>query len=82
MNVSRKAVLLALPNPAAIGPLPLAPLAGSAGRVKTRVRLLLEVFDRSIGAHISTLRGKRNDDPRDPRSIETIRGAGRRFRNA
>jgi DNA-binding response OmpR family regulator len=50
--------------------------------VKTRVRLLLEVFDRSIDAHISTLRRKRNDDPRDPRSIETIRGAGRRFRNA
>lgn len=67
----------------------LASLARSAGRVKTREQLLLEVaerdfevFDRSIDVHISSLRKKLNDDPKDPRFIETIRGVGYRFRNA
>ena len=64
-------------------------LARSAGRVKTREQLLLEVaerdfevFDRSIDVHISSLRRKLNDDPKDPRYIETIRGVGYRFRAA
>lgn len=58
-------------------------LARAAGRVKTREQLLLEVaerdfeaFDRSIDVHISSLRRKLGDDPKNPRYIETIRGAG------
>jgi DNA-binding response OmpR family regulator len=61
-------------------------LARSAGRVKTREQLLLEVaerdfeaFDRSIDVHISSLRKKLGDDPRQPRFIETVRGAGYRM---
>ncbi len=58
-------------------------LARSAGRVKTREQLLLEVaerdfevFDRSIDVHISSLRRKLGDDPKSPRFIQTIRGVG------
>jgi DNA-binding response OmpR family regulator len=39
-----------------------------------------EAFDRSIDVHISSLRRKLDDDPRDPRFIETVRGAGYRMR--
>jgi len=62
-------------------------LARSVGRVKTREALLLEVaerdfeaFDRSIDVHISSLRKKLGDDPKSPRFIETVRGAGYRMR--
>jgi len=62
-------------------------LARSAGRVKTREQLLVEVaerdfeaFDRSIDVHISSLRKKLGDDPKEPRFIETVRGAGYRMR--
>ncbi len=65
----------------------LASLARSAGRVRTREQLLLEVadrdfesFDRAIDVHISSLRRKLGDDPRAPRYIETVRGAGYRMR--
>jgi DNA-binding response OmpR family regulator len=58
-------------------------LARSAGRVKSREQLLLEVadrnfdvFDRSIDVHISSLRRKLGDDPKAPRYIVTIRSAG------
>jgi DNA-binding response OmpR family regulator len=58
-------------------------LAKGAGRVKTREQLLLEVtdrnfdvFDRSIDVHISSLRKKLGDDPKSPRFIVTVRGAG------
>ena len=58
-------------------------LARACGRVKTRERLLLEVaerdfeaFDRSIDVHISSIRKKLGDDPKSPRFIQTIRGAG------
>jgi DNA-binding response OmpR family regulator len=58
-------------------------LAKSAGRVKTREQLLLEVadrnfdvFDRSIDVHISSIRTKLGDDPKSPRFIVTIRSAG------
>jgi DNA-binding response OmpR family regulator len=58
-------------------------LARSAGRVKSREQLLLEVadrdfeaFDRSIDVHISSLRRKLGDDPRSPRFVQTIRGVG------
>ncbi|HZO51848.1 MAG TPA: response regulator transcription factor [Bryobacteraceae bacterium] len=62
-------------------------LARSVGRVKTREALLLEVaerdfesFDRSIDVHISSLRKKLGDDPKTPKFIETVRGAGYRMR--
>jgi len=58
-------------------------LARSAGRVKSREQLLLEVaernfdvFDRSIDVHISSIRRKLGDDPKTPRYIVTIRSAG------
>jgi DNA-binding response OmpR family regulator len=58
-------------------------LARDCGRVKTREQLLLEVadrdfesFDRSIDVHISALRRKLGDDPKNARFILTIRSAG------
>jgi two-component system response regulator CpxR len=62
-------------------------LARARGRVKTRETLLVEAadrdfenFDRSIDVHISSLRRKLGDDPKAPRFIETVRGAGYRIR--
>jgi DNA-binding response OmpR family regulator len=62
-------------------------LARAVDRVKTREQLLLEVaerdfeaFDRSIDVHVSSLRRKLGDDARNPRFIETVRGAGYRMR--
>lgn len=62
-------------------------LARAAGRVLSREQLLVEVaerdfesFDRAIDVHISSLRKKLGDDPRAPRFIETVRGAGYRMR--
>ena len=53
------------------------------GRVLTREQLLDltkgsadEAFDRSIDAHISRLRQKLGDDPRNPTLLKTVRGAG------
>ena len=72
-------------------PLPLTPveydlltvLVASKGRVKTREELLNEIrdrnydaFDRSIDVHISALRKKLGDDPKQPRFIRTVRGSG------
>jgi DNA-binding response OmpR family regulator len=61
----------------------LASLARARGRVKTREQLLeeirdrdYEVFDRSIDVHISSLRKKLGDDPKEPRFIKTVRAAG------
>jgi DNA-binding response OmpR family regulator len=58
-------------------------LARAKGRIKTREALLDEcrerdydVFDRSIDVHISALRKKLGDDPKNPRFIRTYRGAG------
>lgn len=58
-------------------------LARDCGRLKTREQLLLEVadrdfesFDRSIDVHISSLRRKLGDDPRNPHFIATVRSAG------
>jgi two-component system, OmpR family, response regulator len=58
-------------------------LAEHAGRVLSREQLLdlgrgsaEEAFDRSIDVHISRLRQKLGDDPRQPRLIKTVRGAG------
>lgn len=61
-------------------------LARGKGRVKSREQLLEEirdrnydVFDRSIDVHISTLRKKLGDDPKEPRFIRTLRAAGYMF---
>src|SRR5580700_9408639 len=58
-------------------------LARARGRVKSREQLLEEirernydVFDRSIDVHISALRKKLGDDPKEPRFIRTVRAAG------
>jgi two-component system response regulator CpxR len=58
-------------------------LARASGRIMTRDQLLQEAasrfgnaFDRSIDVHISSLRRKLGDDPRDPRFIVTIRNTG------
>ncbi|WP_372605338.1 response regulator [Actibacterium sp.] len=58
-------------------------LVKSAGRVLSRSQLLdlsapkeLEPFDRSMDARISRLRRKLRDDPRSPRIIRTVYGAG------
>jgi DNA-binding response OmpR family regulator len=58
-------------------------LARRAGRVLSREQLLElaggsaeEAFDRSIDVHVSRLRQKLGDDPKRPRLIKTVRGAG------
>ncbi|MFI5307287.1 MAG: response regulator [Polyangiales bacterium] len=58
-------------------------LAERAGRVLTREQLLHllhgtadEAFDRSIDVHVSRLRQKLKDDPKNPRLLKTIRGVG------
>ena len=58
-------------------------LSRAPGRVRTREQLLeeirerdYEVFDRSIDVHISALRKKLGDDPKEPRFIRTVRSAG------
>ncbi len=64
----------------------LAALANAAGRVLSRDHLLeavsgrnYDVFDRSIDVHISSLRRKLGDTPRQPRYIQTVRTAGYMF---
>jgi len=58
-------------------------LARAAGRVLSRDHLLdalkgeeYETFDRSIDVHISKLRGKLEQNPKEPRYIKTVRGVG------
>ncbi len=58
-------------------------LAQHAGRVMSREALMeivknerLEAFDRSIDVHISRIRAAIEDDPKHPRRIITVRGAG------
>ena len=58
-------------------------LASNAGRVMSREQLMdrlrgeaLEAFDRSIDVHVSRIRTAIEDDPRHPRRIVTVRGAG------
>jgi DNA-binding response OmpR family regulator len=64
----------------------LAALARAAGRVLSREQILdalkgaeYEAFDRSIDVHISKLRAKLEADPKAPRLIKTVRGAGYRL---
>jgi two-component system phosphate regulon response regulator OmpR len=61
----------------------LAALADNAGRVLNRDRLMdlvkgeeFDAFDRSIDVHISRIRSAIEDDPKHPRRIITVRGAG------
>jgi len=58
-------------------------LAERAGRVLSRDRLMdlvrgeeLEAFDRSIDVHVSRIRAAIEDDPKRPRRLLTVRGAG------
>jgi DNA-binding response OmpR family regulator len=58
-------------------------LAERSGRVLNRESLLELLqgsaegaFDRSIDVHVSRLRQKLEDDPKNPRYLKTIRGAG------
>jgi DNA-binding response OmpR family regulator len=58
-------------------------LAERAGHVLSREQLLErvhgsseEAFDRSIDVHVSRLRHKLGDDPRNPRILKTVRGVG------
>ncbi|HQR21223.1 MAG TPA: response regulator transcription factor [Burkholderiaceae bacterium] len=58
-------------------------LAERAGRVLTREQLMdlvrgeaLEAFDRSVDVHIARIRAAIEDDPRHPKRIITVRGAG------
>ena len=62
-------------------------LAASSGRVLSRDQLLdavagrsYEVFDRSVDVHISSLRRKLGEDPRNPKFIQTVRTAGYMFK--
>ncbi|MFE8602303.1 response regulator transcription factor [Archangium violaceum] len=58
-------------------------LAERAGRVLSREQLLDlvkgnadEVFDRSVDVHIFRIRQKIEEDPRNPKLLKTVRGAG------
>jgi DNA-binding response OmpR family regulator len=64
-------------------------MAERAGRVLSREQLLdavkgelLEAFDRSIDVHIGRLRAAIEDDPKQPKRIITVRGAGYVFAKA
>jgi DNA-binding response OmpR family regulator len=64
-------------------------LAERPGRVLTREQLMEiakgspeESFDRSIDVHVSRLRHKLGDDPKRPRLLKTVRGAGYVFADA
>ncbi len=58
-------------------------LADRPGRVQSREAIMarlagrdLEAFDRSIDVHVSRIRAAIEDDPKKPRRILTVRGAG------
>jgi two-component system, OmpR family, phosphate regulon response regulator OmpR len=58
-------------------------LAEHAGRVMSREQLMdlmtgeaFEAFDRSVDVHVSRIRAAIEDDPKKPRRIITVRGAG------
>ena len=58
-------------------------LAENPGRVLSRDQIMdslkghpLEAFDRSIDVHISRIRAVIEDDPKNPRRVLTVRGAG------
>jgi two-component system, OmpR family, phosphate regulon response regulator OmpR len=58
-------------------------MARHAGRVLTRDQIMdtlkghpMEAFDRSIDVHISRIRAAIEDDPKAPKRVLTVRGAG------
>jgi DNA-binding response OmpR family regulator len=64
-------------------------LAEHAGRVMSRDALMdlikgeqMEAFDRSIDVHVSRIRAAIEDDPKKPRRVITVRGAGYVFARA
>ena len=64
-------------------------LAQHAGRVMSREAIMdlirherLEAFDRSIDVHISRIRAAIEDNPKKPRRVITVRGAGYVFAKA
>ncbi|MPZ57774.1 MAG: response regulator [Rhizobiales bacterium] len=64
-------------------------LARNAGRVLSRDTIMdhlknerLEAFDRSIDVHISRIRAAIEDEPKTPRRVITVRGAGYVFAKA
>ena len=64
-------------------------LARHAGRVMSRETIMdqmknerLDAFDRSIDVHISRIRAAIEDDPKKPRRVITVRGAGYVFAKA
>jgi len=64
-------------------------LAQHAGRVMSRDAIMnllkhenLEAFDRSIDVHVSRIRAAIEEDPKHPRRIITVRGAGYVFARA
>ena len=61
-------------------------LARSAGRVLSRDQIMdalkghpVDAFDRSIDVHVSRIRAAIEDDPKNPRRVLTVRGAGYLF---
>jgi DNA-binding response OmpR family regulator len=61
-------------------------LASAPGRVFTREELVRHLWDddfsgdrRAIDVHMSNLRRKLEDDPRNPRRLQTVRGVGYRL---
>ena len=63
-------------------------MALNPGRVYSRLQLLeilqngvFEGFERNIDVHIKNLRGKIEEDSKNPRYIETVFGVGYRFRH-
>jgi len=67
----------------------LAAMSRQSGRVLSRESLMdrmkgepLEAFDRSIDVHVSRIRQAIEDDPKKPRRILTVRGAGYVFAKA
>ena len=63
--------------------------AENAGRVLTRDAIMnlvkgeaLEAYDRSIDVHVGRIRAAIEDDPKKPRRLVTVRGAGYVFAKA
>lgn len=62
-------------------------LTARAGRVFTRGELLnlldsenvFDSFDRAVDLHVSRLRTKLEENPKQPRHLVTVRGVGYRF---
>jgi two-component system, OmpR family, response regulator RegX3 len=64
----------------------LAYLVENAGRVLTRGQLIAEIWGsdyvgdtKTLDVHIRRLRGRVEDDPKEPARIQTVRGVGYRF---